>query len=103
MTQNIFDLTNIEESQIQSSDLEIFDHLSHNPSFESIKTVVKSNVLKFTLQKKQLSIILAQAKSENAQTLKKFVQSTNYHISGCFDTLDNIQQYLQNNCYIINQ
>ena len=40
------------------------DHLSKSPSLDSIKIVVKSNLLKFNLQKKMLSSILGEAARE---------------------------------------
>jgi len=43
------------------------DHLGQNPSFESIKTVIKSNMLKYGLQKKLLSITLAESNAEKSK------------------------------------
>jgi hypothetical protein len=37
------------------------EHFCQNPSLESIKTVIKSNLLKFNLQKKLFSIHLEEA------------------------------------------
>ena len=47
MDQNKFDLTSMDLDGV--IDFAQYDHLGENPSFDSIKTVIKSNVLKFTL------------------------------------------------------
>ena len=54
MEQNKHDLSTIDHRQMSVSQV----HMTSSPSLESIKTVVKSNFLKFDLEKKLLSIIL---------------------------------------------
>jgi hypothetical protein len=83
---------------------QISDHLSANPALESIRTVVKSNLLKFGLQKKLLSNILEEAAREkDFGELRQYQQNTNYYLEKCFGSLEAIQQYLGNGCNLIRQ
>jgi hypothetical protein len=73
----------------------------HHPdsSLESIKTVIKSNLLKFDLQKKLLSIALDEAACEkNVKELGKYSGSINHYLESCFSSLDATQRYLAQGC-----
>lgn len=71
--------------------------MTASPSLESIKTVVKSNFLKFDLQKRLLSIILdeSQIETDEAQ-LDQYRERTNQYLQRCFESLKSIQKYVMN-------
>lgn len=93
MEQNHHDLSTVHQSQLNPSQ----DHMSANPSIESIKTIVKSNFLKFGLQKKLLSIILDESSNEkNVNELDKYLEDTNHYLQRCFKSLTHIEKYLKN-------
>jgi len=71
------------------------DHLGASPSLESIKTLVKSNLLKFSLQKKLLSIVLDEAAGEkNVQELGQYSPNVNYYLERCYASLEDARRYL---------
>ena len=77
------------------------DFLSQSPSLESIKTVVKSNVLKFELQKKLLSIILDEASTDTTEKgWRQFLPNTRFFLEACFGTLEDTQRFLGSGCQI---
>ena len=83
---------------------QVSDHLSKSPSLESIQTVVKSNLLKFNMQKKLLSTILGEAAVEqDFSELRQYQQSANFYLTGCFSSLDSVQKYLANGCNLAEQ
>jgi len=66
-----------------------------------VKTVVKSNLLKFSLQKKLLSIVLDEAACDkNLKELGKYSPNINYYLERCFGSLEDTQKYLANGCII---
>jgi len=77
------------------------DHLGPNPSFESIKTVIKSNLLKYGLQKKLLSVTLAESQAERSVSgLQRYSRDTNLYLSESFESLENLQTYLMQDCIL---
>jgi uncharacterized protein YxeA len=97
MEQNVHDLSQLPEVL----NIKIGDHLSQAPELESIKTVVKSNLLKFSLQKKLLSIVLDEAACDkNIQELGRYSSNINYYLDKCFSSLTETQKYLKNGCVI---
>ena len=97
MEQNVHDLSQVPEVL----NIKQGDHLSANPELASIKTVVKSNLLKFSLQKKLLSIVLDEAASDkNLKELGRYSPNINYYLDKCFGSLTETQKYLENGCVI---
>jgi hypothetical protein len=95
MEQNHHDLSALDHA----AGVPAHDHLGASPPLESVKTLVKSNLLKFTLQKKLLSIVLDEAATEkNVQELGRFAPNINYYLQRCFASLDCTRQYLDNGC-----
>lgn len=97
MEQNHHDLSTLVASGELDSRAQ--DHLGPSPSLESIKTVVKSNLLKFSLQKKLLSIVLDESASEkNVKELGQYSPSINSYLERCFGSLEDTQRYLAQGC-----
>ena len=74
-------------------DFNELENLVKCSNLESVKTVVKSNMLKFSLQKKLLSLILTE--SQNDKNQAQYVKNTNYYLSESFKCLENAQIYLK--------
>lgn len=56
-----------------------------------MKTIIKSNFLKFDLQKKLLSIVLDESQREtNMKELAQYSENTNIYLSKCFNSLEHI-------------
>jgi hypothetical protein len=59
--------------------------------------------MKYKLQKKLLSIIVTESMNEKSiQDLnnKDYTEQSKTYLSSCFQTLQNIQQYMDNGCLI---
>ena len=93
MEQNQHNLSTIDYGKLSVSQ----EHMTASPSLESIKTVVKSNFLKFDLQKRLLSIILDESQIEtNEAQLDQYRERTNQYLWRCFESLKHIQKYVMN-------
>jgi len=73
----------------QSNQIE--EHLVSSLSLANIKTLLKSNFLKFDLQKKLLSIVLDESSREtNVKELGQYSENTNIYLQRCFNSLEHI-------------
>ena len=60
---------------------------------------MKSNLLKYNLQKKLLSITLTESQTEKS-IQHQYINSANQYLSESFESLENLRTYLMQDCNI---